>query len=55
MSWTNSAMRSAAGVRHLMPAPAAALVRKYLLSLGGEGLQSGFHFILNLTLIRTRL
>jgi O-antigen/teichoic acid export membrane protein len=26
--------------------------RKYLLSLGGEGLQSGFHFVLNLLLIR---
>jgi O-antigen/teichoic acid export membrane protein len=29
-----------------------ALGRKYLLSLGGEGLQSGFHFVLNLLLIR---
>lgn len=30
----------------------AAFGRKYLLSLGGEGLQSGFHFVLNLLLIR---
>jgi O-antigen/teichoic acid export membrane protein len=29
-----------------------ALARNYLLSLGGEGLQSGFHFCLNLLLIR---
>jgi O-antigen/teichoic acid export membrane protein len=28
------------------------LARRYLLSLGGEGLQSGFHFALNLLLIR---
>src|SRR5437868_14955105 len=28
------------------------LGRNFLLSLGGEGLQSGFHFILNLLLIR---
>jgi O-antigen/teichoic acid export membrane protein len=53
MSWTIAAIRSAAGARRLIPAPIAALGRKYLLSLGGEGLQSGFHFILNLTLIRT--
>ena len=26
--------------------------RSVLFSLGGEGLQSGFHFVLNLTLIR---
>jgi hypothetical protein len=31
---------------------AIALGRNYLLSLGGEGLQSGFHFGLNLLLIR---
>jgi O-antigen/teichoic acid export membrane protein len=30
----------------------AALGRKYALSLGGEAMQSGFHFILNLLLIR---
>ena len=30
----------------------AALGRKYALSFGGEALQSGFHFILNLLLIR---
>src|SRR5215470_5556541 len=30
----------------------ASLGRKYALSLGGEALQSGFHFILNLLLIR---
>lgn len=29
------------------------LGRSFLLSLGGEGLQSGFHFVLNLILIRT--
>jgi O-antigen/teichoic acid export membrane protein len=28
------------------------LGRSFLLSLGGEGLQSGFHFVLNLLLIR---
>src|SRR5262249_27772927 len=32
--------------------PVAALGRKYALSFGGETLQSGFHFILNLLLIR---
>src|SRR5690242_8870769 len=28
------------------------LARNFLLSLGGEGLQSGIHFVLNLVLIR---
>jgi O-antigen/teichoic acid export membrane protein len=31
---------------------AAALGRKYALSLGGQALQSGFHFVLNILLIR---
>ncbi len=35
-----------------MPHRAFALGRNYLLSLGGEGVQSGFHFVLNLVLIR---
>jgi len=34
------------------PRAAVALGRNYLLSLSGEALQSGFHFILNLALIR---
>jgi O-antigen/teichoic acid export membrane protein len=37
---------------HWMFDHVAALGRKYALSLGGEALQSGFHFILNLLLIR---
>jgi len=28
------------------------LIRSFILSLGGEGIQSGFHFVLNLILIR---
>src|ERR1041385_8695483 len=35
-----------------MPRDIIQLGRNFLLSLGGEGLQSGFHFILNLSLIR---
>lgn len=35
-------------MRHDLPR----LVRSFFLSLGGEGVQSGFHFILNLILIR---
>lgn len=35
-----------------MPRDIIRLGRNFLLSLGGEGLQSGFHFILNLILIR---
>ena len=35
-------------MRHSIPR----LVRNFALSLGGEGVQSGFHFILNLALIR---
>ena len=27
------------------------LIRSFILSLGGEGIQSGFHFVLNLILI----
>jgi O-antigen/teichoic acid export membrane protein len=36
----------------LFPHAAVALGRNYLLSLSGEALQSGFHFVLNLALIR---
>jgi O-antigen/teichoic acid export membrane protein len=36
----------------LFPLAAVALGRSYLLSLSGEALQSGFHFVLNLALIR---
>jgi O-antigen/teichoic acid export membrane protein len=48
-----SDQRSASGetVRRMFD-DVAALGRKYALSLGGEALQSGFHFILNLLLIR---
>jgi O-antigen/teichoic acid export membrane protein len=35
-----------------MPRDIIQLGRNFLLSLGGEGLQSGFHFVLNLVLIR---
>ena len=35
-----------------MPRDVIRLGRNFLLSLGGEGLQSGFHFVLNLMLIR---
>ena len=35
-----------------MPRDIIQLGRNFLLSLGGEGLQSGIHFILNLALIR---
>jgi len=35
-----------------MPRDIIRLGRNFLLSLGGEGLQSGFHFVLNLVLIR---
>jgi O-antigen/teichoic acid export membrane protein len=48
-----SDQRSASGetVRRMFD-DVAALGRNYALSLGGEALQSGFHFILNLLLIR---
>jgi O-antigen/teichoic acid export membrane protein len=35
-----------------MPRDIVRLARNFVLSLGGEGVQSGFHFILNLVLIR---
>jgi O-antigen/teichoic acid export membrane protein len=35
-----------------MPRDIVRLARNFVLSLGGEGVQSGFHFILNLALIR---
>ena len=35
-----------------MPRDLKPLARNFVLSLGGEGVQSGFHFILNLVLIR---
>src|SRR5436853_6511939 len=35
-----------------IPRDIVRLCRNFLLSLGGEGLQSGIHFVLNLVLIR---
>ena len=42
--------RSRAGVA--MHRDLIGLIRNFILSLGGEGMQSGFHFVLNLILIR---
>src|SRR4051812_43291946 len=44
--------RSRSRMTSYIPRDIVRLCRNFLLSLGGEGLQSGIHFVLNLVLIR---